>query len=414
MTIFGTRPEAVKMAPVVLRLKADPASFDVTVTVTAQHREMLDQVLRHFGITPDHDLDVMTPRQTLTQLTTAMLDRLERVLRTDRPDMVLAHGDATTTFVAGLAAFYAQVGLGHVEAGLRTYLKYSPWPEEMNRRLTGVLADLHFAPTPWARSNLLREGVPEATVYVTGNTAVDALLRTVRDGHRFSDPTLARAVGAAGGTRRATGPAATASGLTAGKSAAVTASAEDGGSRLILVECHRRENWGEPMVRIYGALRRLAQTRPEVRLLVSAHLNPEAGEVARRELAGLANVILFAPVAYPDWVNLMARCYLIVTDSGGLQEEAPSLGRPLVLLRENTERPEAVEAGTVRVTGTSAEAILRTVEELLDDPEAYHRMAEARNPFGDGRAADRIALALLHYFGRTPERPQDYGSSRVC
>lgn len=391
MTIFGTRPEAIKMAPVVLRLKADPASFDVRVAVTAQHREMLDQVLQHFDITPDHDLDVMIPRQTLTRLTTAMLEGLERVLAADRPDLVLVHGDATTAFAASLAAFYAQIGVGHVEAGLRTYLKYSPWPEEMNRRLAGVLADIHFAPTPWARANLIREGVPEDSIYVTGNTAIDALLWTVRDGYRFSDPILARAV-----------------------DAAATASAENSDSRLILVECHRRENWGEPMVRIYRALRRLAQARPAVRLLVSAHLNPEAGEVARRELAGLANVVLFEPVAYPDWVNLMARCYLIVTDSGGLQEEAPSLGRPLVLLRDSTERPEAVEAGTVRVVGTSDETILRTLEELLDDPGAYRRMAEARNPFGDGHAADRIALALLHHFGRLPERPREYGLSRVC
>lgn len=408
MTIFGTRPEAVKMAPVVLRLKSDPA-FDARVTVTAQHREMLDQVLCHFGITPDHDLNVMTPRQTLTRVTTAMLEGLERVLAEDRPDVVLVHGDATTTLAASLAAFYAKVTLGHVEAGLRTYLKYSPWPEEMNRRLTGVLADLHFAPTPWARANLVREGVPEEAVWVTGNTAIDALLWTVRQGYRFGDPVLAQAVGevAASGEGRAEAA------VSASNGAAATATAAAGPPRLVLVECHRRENWGEPMLRIYRALRLLAESRPGVRLLVSAHLNPEAGEVARRELRGLPNVTLFAPLAYPDWVNLMARAYLIVTDSGGLQEEAPSLGRPLVLLRENTERPEAVDAGTVRVVGTAEPAILGTLQELLDDPVAYRKMADTQNPFGDGRAADRIAQALLLRFGRHPARPEEFTPPRA-
>ncbi len=378
MTVFGTRPEAIKMAPVVRRLRADPASFEVRVTVTGQHREMLDQVLEHFGLVPDHDLDVMTPRQRLTRLTTAMLEGLEKVLGKDRPDVVLVHGDATTTFAGSLAAFYAKVPLGHVEAGLRTYSKYSPWPEEMNRRLTGVLADLHFAPTPWARSNLLREGVPEASVYVTGNTVIDALRLTLDDGYRFRDPVLREALEAA---------------------------RDD---RVILVECHRRENFGRPMVRIYRALRRLLAEEPKVRLLVSAHLNPEAGEVARRELAGLPGVTLFSPVSYPDWVNLMARSYLIFTDSGGQQEEAPSLGRPVVLARESTERPEAVEAGTVRLVGTDEETILAALRELLRDPSAYRRMTTTRNPFGDGRASDRIAAALSHYFGRRPERPPDF------
>lgn len=379
MNVFGTRPEAVKMAPVVRRLQADPAAFNVRVTVTAQHREMLDQVLRHFGLEADHDLNAMTPRQSLTGLTTRMLEGLEGVLAGERPDIVLVHGDATTAFVASLAAFYARVPVGHVEAGLRTYLKYAPWPEEMNRRLAGVLADLHFAPTPWAKANLLREGVPEETIYVTGNTVIDALLWTVREDYRFCDERLARELAKPGGP-------------------------------VVLVECHRRENWGEPMVRIYRALRRLLGEEPGLRLLVSAHLNPEAGEVARRELAGLPNVVLFPPADYPDWVNLMARCYLILTDSGGLQEEAPSLGKPLLLAREVTERPEAVEAGTVRVVGTSEEAILGALRELLRDPDAYRRMAEARNPFGDGHAADRIAEALLHHFGRAAVRPREFAA----
>lgn len=391
MLVFGTRPEAIKMAPVVLALRSDPAHFEVRVTVTAQHREMLDQVLDHFALEPDHDLNVMSPRQSLTRLTTAMLEGLERVLASDRPDILLVHGDATTTLAAGLAAFYARVVLGHVEAGLRTYEKYSPWPEEMNRHLTGVLADIHFAPTAWARGNLIREGVPEKAIYRTGNTAIDALFLTVRDDYRFSDPVLARELD--GGTPDA-GPE-TPLGT---------------GRRLILVECHRRENWGEPMIRIHRALRRLAQAHPEVSLLVSAHLNPEAGEVARRELAGLDNVVLFRPVAYPDWVNLLARCYLVLTDSGGLQEEAPSVGRPLVLTRENTERPEAIEAGTVRLVGTAEETILKTLEELLTDRSSYRRMSEASNPFGDGRASQRVAQALLHHFGRRPSRPEEFGA----
>jgi UDP-N-acetylglucosamine 2-epimerase (non-hydrolysing) len=377
MAVFGTRPEAVKMAPLVRYLQARPSAFEPRVTVTAQHREMLDQVLEHFSITADHDLNVMTPRQTLTRLTTAMLEGLEGVLAGDRPDIVLVHGDATTTLAATLAAFYARVPIGHVEAGLRTYSKHSPWPEEINRRVTGVVADLHFAPTAGARANLLREGTPEGDIYVTGNTAIDALLWTVREGYSFRDPDLAREV------ERDAGP-------------------------FIVVECHRRENWGEPMVRIFRALRRLASLEPGVRLLVSAHLNPEAGEVARRELAGLGNVILFTPLPYPDWVNLMARSHLILTDSGGLQEEAPSLGRPLLLARENTERPEAVEAGTVILVGTSEDKIIDSVRLLLHDEHAYRRMAEARNPFGDGRAAERIAGVLLHHFGQAPGRPDEF------
>ena len=377
MLVFGTRPEAIKMAPLARHLCGRPSDFTTKVTVTAQHREMLDQVLEHFSLTPDYDLDVMTPRQTLTRLTTSMLEGLETVLAGERPDIVLVHGDATTCSVGALAAFYARIAVGHVEAGLRTRDKYSPWPEEVNRRLAGVLADLHFAPTPTARANLLDEGTPAGRIYVTGNTAVDALLWTVGQDYRFKDPALAREL-------------------------------ERDDRRYIVVECHRRENWGEPMIRIYRALRRLALLEPEVRLFVSAHLNPEAGEVARRELTGLDNVVLFEPLPYPDWVNLMAGSHLILTDSGGLQEEAPSLGRPLLLARENTERPEAVEAGTVVLVGTSEDKIIEQTRLLLHDEAAYGRMREARNPFGDGRASERISEALLHYFGRAAGPPDEF------
>jgi len=380
MAVFGTRPEAIKMAPVVRRLQEDPASFRVTVTVTAQHREMLDQVLEHFRIRPDHDLNVMTPRQTLTGLTTAILEGLKPLLEADPPDIVLVHGDATTTFGAALAAFYARCSVGHVEAGLRTGDKFAPWPEEVNRRLAGVIADLHFAPTPRAAANLRAEGVAADRVFITGNTVIDALMWTVDSGHRFCRPALEEELERAG---RA-------------------------GERVVLVECHRRENWGRPMVRVFRTLKRFAREEPGVKLFVSAHLNPEAGEVARRELDGLDNVVLFPPVPYPDWVNLMARSYLIFTDSGGLQEEAPSLGRPLLLAREKTERPEAVQAGTVLLVGTSEEAILSSLRRLVRDEGAYRLMASRPNPFGDGRASDRIAAALLHHFRRTSRRPEEF------
>lgn len=390
LTVFGTRPEAIKMAPVVRELQARPEAFEVVVTVTAQHRQMLDQVLDHFRIRPHHDLDVMTPRQTLTRLTTSMLEGLERVLGADRPDIVLVHGDAATTFAASLAAFYAKVPVGHVEAGLRTYLKYSPWPEEMNRRLTGLMADVHFAPTPQAGANLRREHVPEESIYVTGNTVIDALLWTVRADHAFDDPELERLVATPGGPAAPRRP----------------------GSRpIVLVECHRRENWGDRMTSIFSALRRFAEDFPEARLLVSAHLNPEAGAVARRELDGVANAHLFAPLPYPDWVNLMARCDIIFTDSGGLQEEAPSLGRPLVLARDDTERPEAVAAGTVVLVGADGGRIVETLARLVRDRAFYDSMAGARNPFGDGRAASRTADGLLHHFGLCSERPGEFTPS---
>ncbi len=379
LVVFGTRPEAIKLAPVVHALGRDPA-FEPVVCVTAQHREMLDQVLDHFSIVPHHDLDIMEPRQSLTRVTVKSLEGLETVLARERPAMVLVHGDAAAAFAGSLAAFYQKIPVGHVEAGLRTYRRYEPFPEEMYRRLADVVSELHFAPTPVARQNLLREGVPAAGIHVTGNTVIDALLATVRPGYRFSDPGVAGAVEAA--------------------SAA--------GRRVILVECHRRENWGRPMDGIFSALRDLARRRRDVELLVSAHRNPEAGDVARRWLAGEPRVHLFGPLPYPEWANLMARARFMVTDSGGHQEEAPALGTPVLLCRAATERPEAIEAGTVRLVGTDGGRIIAACEELLDDPAAYERMARAKNPFGDGRAAGRIVQALRYAFGLRSRRPSDF------
>lgn len=367
LTVFGTRPEAIKMAPVVLALKASP-HFDCRVAVTAQHRGMLDQVLDLFGIIPDHDLDIMRERQSLFDITTRALHGLERVMETEAPDMVLVHGDTTTTFCGALAAFYRQIPVGHVEAGLRTGDKFSPYPEEINRHLTGVLADLHFAPTPRARENLRREGVDPSAVLVTGNTVIDALLATAA-GLEPEPP-------AAGGTP------------------------EDG--RTLLVTTHRRENLGGPLRAVYRALAALIRRCPDVRIVFPVHKNPAVREAVDAELGGLPRVTLTEPLGYRDFVRELRRCHLVLTDSGGLQEEAPSLGKPVLVLRGTTERPEAVEAGTVRLVGTDEEAVFRAAVELLDDPAAYRRMAEAVNPYGDGRAAARIVAALAWRFGYGP------------
>ena len=371
--VFGTRPEAIKMAPVVMALREDPR-FRVQVAVTAQHREMLDQVLEHFRLVPDHDLNIMLPGQTLTQITVRGLTRLGRVLRRHRPDLVLVHGDTLTTMVGALAAFYEQIPIGHVEAGLRTRNKYAPFPEEMNRHLTGVLADYHFAPTPQARQNLLDENVPEERVFVTGNTVIDALLWTVRPDYAFADPVLS--------------------------------SLALDGRRVVAVEVHRRENFGEPMREIFAGLRTLAEARTDILLVVSVHRNPQVVAVAEEFLQGVPGVVLLEPLSYPDWANLMNRSYLVVTDSGGLQEEAPALGKPVLVMREVTERPEAVEAGTVRLVERRRQALFREASRLLDDPLAYRTMAMARNPYGDGRAGLRIAQALGHIFFGDPRPPR--------
>jgi len=373
-TVFGVRPEAIKMAPVISQLSGRP-EFDVSVCVTGQHREMLDQVLRLFSITPRYDLNIMRERQTLPETFSRALLGLDGIFREDRPDMVLVHGDTLTTFAASLAAFYSQVPVGHVEAGLRTFDKYSPFPEELNRKLTGALADVHFAPTATSRDNLLREGVLPSCIYVTGNTVIDALATTVREPYAFHDPRLRQL---------------------------------SLGGRLLLVEVHRRENWGGPMQEMCSALLDLVAAFPDVEIVFPVHLNPVVREVVMPRLAHQERVHLLDPLDTDDFHNLMARSYLILTDSGGLQEEAPALGVPVLVMRNNTERPEAVEAGTVSVVGTTREGIVAQATRLLASEEAYLAMKRAVNPYGDGQASRRIAEALLHHFGVSSERPQEW------
>ncbi|WP_347489380.1 UDP-N-acetylglucosamine 2-epimerase (non-hydrolyzing) [Desulfoscipio sp. XC116] len=374
--VFGTRPEAIKMAPLVRMLKNDD-QLKCRVAVTAQHREMLDQVLQLFDIVPDHDLNIMQAGQTLFDITGRALAGLQRVLEAERPDLVLVHGDTTTTFVAALASYYMQVPVGHVEAGLRTGNKYSPYPEEMNRRLTGALCDVHFAPTAGARDNLLREGVDPERVYVTGNTVIDALLATVRDEYRFGDSLL--------------------DGMDFSR------------HRLILMTTHRRENLGDPMRDIYLALRDVLREHPDVRVIFPVHKNPAVRRVVQQVLGDSKQVDLIEPMDYEPWINLVARCHLVLTDSGGIQEEAPSLGKPVLVLRNTTERPEAVEAGTVRLVGTDRTAVRTETERLLNDQAYYRAMAEAVNPYGDGMACGRIVQAVKHAFKLSGHRPREFG-----
>lgn len=376
MTIFGTRPDAIKMAPLVKALEAQP-QVEPLVCVTAQHRQMLDQVLNIFDIQPDYDLNIMQDRQTLEQITTRALEGLSSVLEKARPDMVLVHGDTTTCFVASLAAFYKHISIGHVEAGLRTFDKYSPYPEEMNRRLAGVLCDLHFAPTANNRSNLLREGVSPEKIFVTGNTAIDALKTTVRQDYRFTVDKLNHI--------------------------------NFSNKKIIAVTAHRRENLGEPLRNICTALKHLVETYPDVEVVYSVHLNPVVQETAASILGGIPQVHLISPpLDAQDMHNLMARSYMIMTDSGGLQEEGPSLGKPLLVLRKETERPEALSAGTVKLAGTDPEQIHALAKELLTNPSAYDQMARAVNPYGDGSASRRIVDAILFEFGLSAERPAEF------
>jgi len=369
LVVFGTRPEAIKMAPVIKALEHS-SWFTCVVAVTAQHREMLDQVLDLFRITPAYDLDIMEEGQSLYDITCRTLRGLEEVLRAERPDLVLVHGDTTTTFAAALAAFYRQIPVGHVEAGLRTRHKFSPFPEEMNRHLTAVLADVHFAPTVRARENLLAEGVPPSRIFVTGNTVIDALLTVVRPDFRFHDPVLD----------------------------AIDYREE----RVLLVTTHRRENLGDPLREVYRALVDLVRTYPDVHVVFPVHKNPTVRAAAVEEMAGEARIHLVEPLPYLPFVNLMQRAYLVLTDSGGLQEEAPALGKPVLVLRDTTERPEALEAGTVELVGTKRERVFSRTARLLDDRSAYARMAEAVNPYGDGRAAPRVVQGLAAYFGLAP------------
>ena len=357
MLVFGTRPEAIKMCPLVRELKTRD-SIQTLVCVTGQHRGMLQQVLDAFGVVPDYDLAIMRDRQTLFDITTRVLEGMKEVLEKEKPDAVLVHGDTSTTFAAALACFYLQVPVGHVEAGLRTYNLSSPWPEEFNRQCVSILAKWNFAPTQLARENLVREGKKPESIYVTGNTVIDALKTTVRE--QFSHPDLEWA----------------------------------GDSRLILLTAHRRENLGAPMHAMFRAIRRVVEEHEDVKALYPIHMNPAVREAADQELRGCERIRLTEPMEVLDCHNMMARSYLILTDSGGIQEEAPSLGKPVLVMRDTTERPEGIRAGTLKLVGTDEETIYREFTRLLDDRAAYEQMAHAENPYGDGHACERIADIL--------------------
>lgn len=365
---FGTRPEAIKMAPVFIALNGQP-EFRVKTVVTAQHREMLDQVLELFGWHPDYDLDIMTPGQTLTEVTCRILERLTPILQNERPDLILVHGDTTTTFAASLAAFYQKIPVAHVEAGLRTGDPSQPYPEEMNRVLTGHLAALHFAPTTQARANLLQENIQTSRILVTGNTVIDAL--------QYCRKLLPR-------------------------------DENESTERLILVTAHRRENWGRPLENIIVAFKHILEAHPEVRFLIPMHRNPVVREIFRRELGNDPRVRLIEPLEYREMVAAMNQAYLVITDSGGIQEEAPALGKPVLVLRDKTERPEAVTAGTVKLVGTDPERIWATADLLLRDSNAYQRMARAVNPYGDGFAAKRILAGLCFSCGISNQLPEEF------
>ena len=361
MTVFGTRPEAIKMAPLVKKFNEDP-DIESVLCVTAQHRQMLDQVLELFELTPDYDLNIMKPNQTISMITANVLTGMEPVLQKEKPDMVLVHGDTSTTFVTALAAFYQQIPVGHVEAGLRTYDKYSPFPEEINRVLTGHIAELHFAPTERNRRNLLAENISDDHIVITGNTVIDALLQVADKPYEFEDETLR--------------------------------SLDFEHKRVITVTCHRRENLGENMEHIFTAIRDIAAEFDDVEIVYPVHMNPKVRDTAGRILGHSHNVHLIEPLQYQPFVNLMARSYFIITDSGGMQEEAPSLGKPVLVVRRETERPEAIEAGTVKLAGVERDTIYAMAKELLTDKAAYDTMAHAANPYGDGKACDRIVAAL--------------------
>ncbi len=358
MLVFGTRPEAIKMCPLVNELKSHPEDFETVVCVTGQHREMLDQVLKVFHVVPDHDLAIMRPGQTLFDITCDVLLKMKAVLEAERPDVVLVHGDTTTSFAAALACFYLQIPVGHVEAGLRTRDIYSPWPEEFNRQAVDIVTEYYFAPTETSKQNLTDEGKPASKIFVTGNTGIDALRTTVRKDYFHEALDWAQ------------------------------------GSRLILITAHRRENLGEPMHSMFRAIRRVMDEHPDVRAIYPIHMNPKVREAAHAELDGCDRLRIIEPLEVLDFHNFLARCHLVLTDSGGIQEEAPGLGKPVLVMRDTTERPEGVAAGTLKLVGTDEEAIYNAFTELLDNQEAYERMSHASNPYGDGFASERIADVL--------------------
>lgn len=357
MLVFGTRPEAIKMCPLVNELKARK-NIETIVCVTGQHRQMLDQVLETFSVIPDYDLSIMKERQTLFDVTTNILEKIREVLEEVRPNIVLVHGDTSTTFVTSLACFYLQIPVGHVEAGLRTYDIYSPYPEEFNRQAVGIISKYNFAPTNMSKDNLLREGKKKNTIYVTGNTAIDALKTTVREDYTHPELDWAK------------------------------------DSRLIMITAHRRENLGEPMHHMFRAIRRIIDEYPDVKAIYPIHMNPVVRQTAEEELSGCDRIRIIEPLDVLDFHNFLSRSYLILTDSGGIQEEAPSLGKPVLVMRDTTERPEGVEAGTLKLVGTDEETIYHNFKELLEDSDAYERMAHASNPYGDGHACERIADVL--------------------
>lgn len=374
MTVFGTRPEAIKMCPLVLKLKENPM-INTVVCVTAQHRQMLDQVMDAFQVKADYDLNIMKEKQTLSHITSAVLDGLFEVMNKEKPDIVLVHGDTTTTFAAALAAFYNKIKVGHVEAGLRTYDKYSPYPEEANRQMVTSLADIFFAPTENNKNNLLKEMIDEKLIYVTGNTVIDALKTTVQEEYSFTHPILSQL---------------------------------DFSKKVIFMTAHRRENLGEPLKNICNAVKEIANNNPDVEIVYPVHLNPAVQEVAHRILDDVINVHLIEPLDVVETHNLINKSYMVLTDSGGIQEEAPSLGKPVLVLRNETERPEAVTAGTVKIVGTNRELIVKETEKLLTDSYEYSKMSKAVNPYGDGKACERIVNAILYYFKLTKEKPKDF------
>jgi len=372
MTVFGVRPEAIKMAPLILELQKHPEDIESVVCVTAQHREMLDQVLDVFRIVPDYDLDVMKPNQSLNEITLRVLEGLEKVLREAKPDIVLVHGDTLTTFLASYAAFLQQIKIGHVEAGLRTWNKLSPYPEEMNRQLTGVLADLHFAPTDWSAGNLRKENKPESSIYITGNTVTDVFQYTVQPSYNNSVLEWAA------------------------------------GKRLILMTAHRRESQGEPHRNIFRAVKRIADEFEDIAIVYPVHPSPAVKEPAYETLGNHPRIKLIEPLDVVDLHNFYPKTHLILTDSGGLQEEAPSFGVPVLVLRDTTERPEGIEAGTLELVGTEEEMVYERTKALLTDRELYESMSRAANPYGDGKASERIVNAIRHHFGIISDRPEQF------